>query len=343
MARSGGADLIARGAAWEALRLFTEIEVLASAASSPDHRLQAAFGKAQSQEHLGERTAALETLRRTEALLDEQSLQIPIHEGRVTFMATRQAVVSLHVELLLDQRRNAEALDLARHARARLLRQMERSDSLANLSPDQRARWERFLADYRRKRAALEERAKDEWRLPADQLRHDRASRRRETEEVKKLLDQAFQVFEDLAKQPRDAPPPPRPGELILAYHPLSHGWVGFAADGKTVLPHRFELPPEALSQPAVLGRLLLDPFRVSILKARRIRVLPSGALQGVDFHELPFDRDVLLARVPVVYGLDLPVSASPARARSGAHFLWRIPGTICREHSKRSKRSRRF
>ncbi|MEA2559441.1 MAG: hypothetical protein QOH06_945 [Acidobacteriota bacterium] len=301
------------GRPMEAFHLFDEIGKLASAASSPEDRLRAVFGKAQAYEDLGKRTAALESLRNAETLLDELSLQVPLQEGRETFMATRHAVVNLHVELILDQGRNAEALNVARHGRSRLIRQLERSHSLANLSPDQRERLESLLADYHRKRATLEERAKDEWRLPADQVPREQAAREAEAEAVKKLLDQAFQVLP--RERSKEEPSLPRPGELILAYHPLSHGWAGFAADGKTVRVHRFELPPD-LSRLDRLSAALLLPFRDSIERARQIRILPSGPLQGIDFHALPFDGDVLLAKAPVVYGLDLPVSTSPARER---------------------------
>lgn len=298
----------------EALRLFGEIEAVASAAGSPDYRLRAAFGKAQSQRDLGETDAALEILRKAEALLDEQSLQIPLQEGRETFMGTRHAVVNLHVELLLDLGRNAGALNLARHARSRLLRQLERSQSLASLPPEERARWESLVAAYRAKRAALEERAKDEWRLPTDQVFRARAETAAETEEVKKILDEAFQVLP--RERPREESPLPRPGELILAYHPLSRGWAGFAADGGPVQVHRFELPSDLTRLDQLAARLLL-PFRASIEKAGRIRILAGGTLQHVDFHALPFGGDILLAKAPVVYGLDLPVPPVPEKTRT--------------------------
>jgi len=305
----------------EALRLFADLQELALATSSPDGRLRAAFGQARSYEALGDRPAALETLLKAEALLDEQSLQIPLHEGREKFMATRQAVVSLHVELLLKQDLRAEALAVARHGWSRMLRQLERSDRLANLNPRQRASWERLLTAYQEKRAALEERAKNDLNLPGDERRHEQAVGKAEAEAAKKFLDQAFLILGDLEGLNGEALPPPRPGELILTYHPLPHGWVGFAADGKTVRAHRFELPPDALLRPEELAQRLLIPFRNSIKVARRVRILPSGPLQGIDFHALPFDGDILLASAPVTYGLDLPVPSVPAQA-PGRHAL---------------------
>lgn len=297
----------------EALRMSDQLGKLASAAGSPDGRLRALFGEAQAQNALGDRAAALETLRRAEALLDGQSLQVPLHEGRETFMATRQAVVSLHVELLLDQDLRIAALSVARHARTRMLRQLERSDSLARLTPERRERWERLLTAYQEKRSALEERARNDWKLPPDRLRREQAARQEEAEAVKQLLDEAFLALEAPGRRTGEEPPP-APGELILTYHPLPRGWVGFAADGKTVAVHRFELPPD-LPGPEELSRRLLLPFHAAIARAERIRILPSGPLEKVDFHALPFDGDVLLASRPVVYGLDLPVSKAPTPA----------------------------
>lgn len=318
----------------DALRLFERLEDLAQGASSPNGTLRAVFGQARSQKSLGNEAAALDTLRKAEALLDEQSIQVPIHEGRETFMATRQTIVSLHVEILLEQGRTAEALDVARHSRSRMLRQLERSDRLADLTPDRRTQWERLLATYHERRAALEERAKDDWRLPSDQLRREQAARKGEAKSVKELLDRAFLVLDDAAEPQGETLPPPRPGELILTWCPLSQGWVGFAADGETIATHRFDLPAGVLLLPGELARRLLLPFHTAIEKAERIRILPSGPLRGVDFHALPFDGDVLLAGRPVVYGLDLPVPSGPAQP-AGRHALLvadprdNLPGAI--------------
>ena len=302
--------------AW-ALRRFEELEALAEETSSPDARLRAAFGQARCHRDLGETEAALAVLRRVEELLDEQSLQIPLDQGREHFVATRHAAVGLHIEILLDRGSNGEALAVARRARSRMLRQLKRSDRLASLSLERRAEWERLLAEFQAKRAALEERARNDWRLSPEQLGHERVARRAEAQAAQKLLDEAFQVLGGREERPDDEWLPPLPGELLLVYHPLSGGeWVRFAADGETVAAGRFELPPAVPSSPTPeLGRLLLQPFRDAIRKADRIRILACGPLQGVDFHALPFDGDILLARAPVVYGLDLPVSARSARA----------------------------
>jgi len=305
----------------EALDLFEDLEALATRTRSPDGRLRAAVGRARSYEALGDHASALDILHKAETLLDEQSLQIPLHEGRDTFMATRQVIVSLHVEILLDQRRTADALTVARHARSRMLRQLEHSDRLANLTPERRVLWERLLAEYHEKRTVLEEGMKDPWRLPTDQLHWQEAARKAETQELRQILDRAFLLLDDPTDPEEEILPPPGPGELILTWCRLSQGWVGFAADSETIAVHRFDLPPGALLLPGELSRRLLNPFHAAIENAERIRILPSGALQGIDFHALPFDGDVLLASHPVVYGLDLPVPSGPAQP-AGRHAL---------------------
>ncbi|HSL81825.1 MAG TPA: CHAT domain-containing protein, partial [Thermoanaerobaculia bacterium] len=300
----------------EALRTFDELGALASETSSFDGRLRAYFGQARARRELGVPAGALEILGEAEALLDEQSLQIPVHQGREAFVAARQAIVSLHVELLLDQGQTARALDVARHARSRVLRQLAHADRLASLPPDRRARWERLVADYQERREALEERARDDWRLPADRLHLEREARRRQAEAAKGLLDQAFLVLAGPQDRPSETPAlQPRPGELTLVYHPLAGGWVGFAVDELGATAHRFALPPGTLARRAEVARRLLLPFQARIERAERLRILATGLLQNVDFHVLPWDGDVLLASVPVAYGLDLPVPLEGVRS----------------------------
>ena len=298
-----------------ALAAFAELGDLAAQTNSFDGRLRALFGRARSLRALGQPAAALATLVAAERLLDEQSLQIPIYAGRETFIATRQSIVSLHIELLLDQGRSVEALEAARRARSRILRQLAQVDRLAELSADQQARRSRLLTAYQQRRAALEVRAQDEWKLPIDQRPREEAARRVEAEAAKKLLDEAFLVLGELRTPGVERLPPPRAGELILAYHTLPTGWVGFAADGETVVVHRFDLPPGAFPQPEELAKRLLLPFQAGIERAKRVRILPSGRLEQVDFHALPFAGAPLLAGRPVVYGLDLDVASRPARA----------------------------
>ena len=297
-----------------ALRSFAELDDLARQTGFFDGRLRALSGQARVYQTLRQPAQALKTLLAAERVLDGQSLQVPIHEGRVWFVAARQSIVSLHLELLLDQERTSEALDTARRARARLLRQLAHVDRLSTLPTEQRDRRSRLLSEFQRKRAALEARAGEDWRLLPDQLRHEEAARRTEAEAAQRLLDEAFLVLGEPADREAPAQQFVRPGEVLLVYHPLGAGWVGFAADEEGVVTHRFELSPEERAQPAILAARLLQPFRSRIERAQRVRIVASGRLEAVDFHALPFGEDVLAAGRPVVYALDLAVAAPAAR-----------------------------
>jgi tetratricopeptide (TPR) repeat protein len=298
---------------------FDELGKLAAETGSPHGRLRAAIGQARSLRALGDATAAVAMLQRAETALDEQSLLVPVHEGRETFLAARRSLVSLHVELLLDAERTAEALAVARHARSRVLRQLAHGDSLANLPAPARARRAELLTSYARRRSALEERAAADWKLPADRRAYERAARQAEAESVQNLLDAAFAELGRAALRPGGVLPPPGEGELLLVYHPLDgRHWVGFAADRRATTVQRFELPPGPLPPADELARRLLAPFGDRIAAAKRLRVVTSGELAGIDFQTLPLRGEPLLAHAPVVYGLDLP--AEPRGGSVGGH-----------------------
>lgn len=234
-------------------------------------------------------------------------------------MATRHAVVSLHVELLLRQGLKAEAFAVARHGRSRIVRQLERSNHLANMTLEEREQWDSLWKEYQERRAQLEERASAEWALPENEKEPDRNARKAEAEAIQEILDRAVLIVKGPSKKRSEGQlSPPLPGELILSYEPLSQGWEGFAASGKTIEVRHLELPRDIGSLSAEeKARLLLVPFRASIEKAKRIRILPSGPLLDVDFHALPFGEGILLEKVPVVYGLDLSVSTRSRRSSS--------------------------
>ncbi len=305
-----------------ALALYRREEELAHSASLADSRWRATVGRAHAHLLLGEAAAALGALSRAEALLDEETLLVPIHEGIETFVAQREAGTRLLLELLLAAGRKRDALEVARHARSRVLRRLQRSDRLAQLEPAERQIWDLAVAAYAAERAQLDRDAAADWQLPSDQLRRVLEQRTLRYQALQQALDRAFAVLG--AAKPALRLPALRPGEVLLTYHPLPTGWVGFAADDLGVNAQRLTLPgldhddwrsvrPEALTQH------LLTPFAPQIASAQRIRVLPYGTLREVDFHALPWQGSVLLAAKPVVYGLDLDPSTAPEPRRGQA------------------------
>jgi tetratricopeptide (TPR) repeat protein len=298
-----------RGNPKRALELYTELEQTARDASSSEARFRALLGQADTLLALGQRAAALAVLAKADRSIDEQSWQIPVHEGRDAFVAKREATTRLYVELLLEGGQRQSAFSLARRARSRLLRQLEMQTRLTQ-----------DLSRYWTSRDAMDRQAAEEWKLPGDQLKRARESLKREHAHALAALDCTLAERRDRDASGKGDPSPLHSGEVILAYHPLPHGWVGFAADERGIEVSRFELPAPANTDPEVLAQKLLEPFRPAIERAERVRVLPYGRLWSVDFHALPFGGEPLLARHVVVYGLDLP--ARPLAAASGRRVL---------------------
>lgn len=308
---------LAEGRPAAARSLYQRLDTAAASALAPDSRWRAAYGEALCDHALGRPADALAALDRADRLLEDESLKVPIHEGREQFLAGREQATALHLELLLDGGRNADALAVARRSRSRLLRQLARGDRLAHLTPAEKERWYADLGEYWRQRKPLDDDTAADWTLPEDQRRRAVARRTEQDAVARRSLDHAFGVLGSAGE--RDAAQPPaRPGEVTLAYHPIARGWVGFAQAEGSVQVHRFDLPTAILGDPQELANRLLAPFRAAITRARRVRILAYGELRGIAFHALPFGGDVLLAGRPVVYGLDLTAArgAPPAAAR---------------------------
>jgi cellulose synthase operon protein C len=308
---------IAKGRPERALVLYDEMEERAGLALSPEGRFRAFLGQARARIALGQSEEALAALAEANRSIDEQSWQIPIHEGRDTFVAQREEATRLYLELLLAKGRREEAFALARRARSRLLQQLALRDRLARLTPEEQRKWDAALSAYRTLRAEIDQQAAQEWQLPQAQRKRARESRASQLARAQENLDRAVAGLEARGETRLS---PPGPGEVILAYHPLPRGWVGFAADSTGIEARIMELPAPLPTDPKALSEKLLAPFRPVIERAWRVRVLSYGSLRPVDFHALPFAGELLLARRIVVYSLDLPVLSSPApRGRSRA------------------------
>ncbi len=309
-----GRAAIAEGQPARALRLYQALQEIAEQSLSREGSFRACFGRARAELARGRRGAALATLVEADRLSEEQVWQIPLHEGRDTFLAMREAATRLHLELLLAAGRHEQAFALARRSRSRLLRQLMVRDRLAQLTAGEQEEWDRALSDYQALRAEIDREAAAAWQLPKDQVRRAGEGRAAQLAGALAELDRAVAGLGDLAPGGEGALAPPRPGELILAYHPLPGGWVGFAAHPGAVEVHRFELSREELAHPAALALRLLEPFRSAIAQAERLRVLAYGDLRPIDFHALPFAGEPLLARLPVIFGLDLPTRSAAGR-----------------------------
>ncbi len=304
---------IAAGRPERGLRLYEELAELAERSQSFEGRFRAAFGRARAELALGRRAAALAALAQADRCIDEQSRNVPAYEGRDTVVGQREQATRLYLQLLLDAGQTQEAFRLARRARSRLLRQLTVRDRLALLTPREQGIWDQALSGYRALRNEVDQQTADEWQLPGDQRERARKDRASQLAQAREDLDRAMAEL----GIPRDDDEihllPPRPGEVVLTYHPLPTGlWAGFAADERGLEVRTFRLPAKGSADSVALAQVVLEPFRPALERAERVRVLPYGLLRLVDFHTLPFGGEPLLARHVVVYGLDLPARSFP-------------------------------
>lgn len=292
-----------------ALGHYERLARLADSIALPEARWRAAVGRAHAHRLLGDRSAALAELASAETLVEREVLRVPLAEGRGTFVAQREAASRWWVELLLEEGRPRDALDVARRSRNRVLQGLHRGDRLAALDPPDRRRWAGLMERHGRLRAELDASVAD-WTLSVRDL--ERAERRRGElrRELTRTLDDAFRL---LGHEVTRRLPELSPDELVLAAHPLPGGWAIFGASGDRVAVHRVAASNPWTLPPARLADHLLAPFVELLEDTTRVRILPYGKLREVDVHALPWRDGNLLDSVPVVYGLDL----SPETSRS--------------------------
>jgi tetratricopeptide (TPR) repeat protein len=302
-----------------ALQLYDELAGEAETALSLEGHFRASVGRAHAHLALNQRAAALADFAEANRLIDEESSHVPVHEGRDTLVGQRENATRQYLELLLAEGHRQRAFDLVRRDRSRLLRQLAIRDRLTQLNPEEQQKWDQALTRYQELRASINQEAARQWQLPLDQVERSKEKHASQLTQAQQDLDRAVEGLGDSLDRGESSLSPPGQGELILAYHPLSKGWVGFAAHKGDVEVSKFELFVDPPADPQAQARLLLAPFRKAIEHAVRIRVLPYGVLRSIDFHALPFGGEPLLAHHLVVYSLDLPVhSGRPSPAPSG-------------------------
>lgn len=307
---------LARNRPEGALRLYQQLDRQARTALSAENLWRATYGRARALDRLSRTSMAADALRDAESLVDQQLLGIPLDEGRESFSDQWAAGSRLYVDLLLRLGRTGEAFEVARQARGRVLRQLAAAAQLETLTKEQRKERDDALTQYWELRNEIDQEAAQEWQQPSNQLLPQQRERERRLRGVRAVLDRILRSTglpneRAQALGPRQA----RPGELTLTYFPLARpgAWVGFADDGQTIASHQFVMPTGSLATDGAQARLaehVLAPFQAEILASSRLRILPYGKLRSVDFHALPFAGKALLETKPVVYGLDLPVSA---------------------------------
>jgi cellulose synthase operon protein C len=306
---------------------YGELEALAMRTLASEARWRAVVGRARAQAMSGQRAAAIATYQEAEALLDDQLDQVPLGEGHTDFLAARDVATGELVAALLAEGRPAEAIEAARRGRGRLLVGLRPQDRLQMLAPEQRRAWEAAAGAFLAVRDRLEQSVARRWTLAGSELEAARATEERMAREAQQALTRTLAMLARGRKGEASALAPPRPGEVLLGYHPIARSargiteWVGYALAGGAIEMIRLGVVDPSAPAAELAGRLL-DPFAALIADARRVRVLGYGPLAEVDFHTLPYQGEAFGARRQIAYSLDLPPledlrgASPPAAAR---------------------------
>lgn len=311
-----GRRLLLQKKSAEALAVYQHLERLGESAASGESRWQGALGQARAYAQTGQVQKALLAYARAEDVLGELPLAVPLLEGRDTLLGEHEVSARERAALLVAKGRAAEALNVVRLARVRVLRALERGDRLAHLPVEKRARWEEAIGAFRREREALNAIAAGDWRLSTVELEEVLHQRRELEDRLASALDAAFAVLEPDRTRGAELFRKPEAGEVLLAYFPSKEGWLGFAASHTEVHAEQL-VAVETGASAEQLSNVLLAPFERQLKAATRIRVLNSGALKAVDFHALPFGDSVLIQQKTVVYALDLPEVARAEKSQT--------------------------
>jgi tetratricopeptide (TPR) repeat protein len=303
----------------DAEREFRRLELTASLHDNPEAEWRALVGRAEALEDDGRLQDAAAACATAEDVLDRLHLQAPIGGGHASFLRQHEKSASRLVDLLLRLGRVEEAARAAHRSRARALSALAWPLALDGATDEARSRWYSALSAYHRHRQEERPAEQEVWGLSGDKLEAYDARRRVAGEAARRLLDEALAGL----GPPVTGTAGPRAvaeGELFLSYHPAKDGWVGFAHQAGGVIARRLgpidvEAPPERLAHD------LLGPFARQLEQARRLELAPSGALNGVDIHALPWRGRPLAATWPVVYRVEAG-RAAPTDAGSGRDAL---------------------
>ena len=304
----------------DAVEAFGHLEASARRLIRPRSQWPGALGRGKALEKLGRYDEALAAYQQAEDLLERHGTMAPFGGGRESFLRTREESAARLINLLLHQGKIREAAAAARRSRRRrrrVLAALHGSARLEAAPEDAREKWYRAASAHRQHRAQRESEALEDWRLSRSKLEQRRAEQVRTEDQAQRMLDEALAALGSSASRPVEPPAVP-PGELWVTYHPTPRGWVAFAFARQRISFHSLGKVTVDNRSPADLAGMLLRPLSTELKQAERIRFLPYGSLNAVDFHSLPFEGQPLIASKAVAYSVD--VTPAPSVPEPRAH-----------------------
>ncbi|HVJ94638.1 MAG TPA: hypothetical protein VM580_32855, partial [Labilithrix sp.] len=230
-----------------------------------------------------------------EAALDEIASRVPFGEGRASAVSGRRETSRALAALYLAQGGGAKALEVARHARARVLASLVLSGRTERLDAQIRKTVEDALAELRLAEDALDRESQRSWAIPTSELAASAARKSERARAARRALDRALEAA---GRLPVELPALAPTDLTLLLEGSGAHPNVMVAFDGKVVA----HAPSGTKTIEELLGTNAND-----LTRARRVRILASGEASSIPVHVLPWGGRPLAEWVPVVYGLDLP------------------------------------
>lgn len=280
-----------------------------SARGNRDLMWESRHGVARALAAEGRRAEADRAYRECISSLDEASVAIPLGVGRETFLGRSERAAAEHVDLLLDAD-PAAAAQAARTYRSRALSRAQWPHRLSGAGAGERARLTAAIARYRLRREAILDEAKRQPSEPPSPWWMER--------EIVALAELDAQLKDIGLSMPSPELPAlaPAADEVILLYHPVPRGWVGFAIGRGGVRAARLGPLPTAAS-PSARAAHLLEPFAPELEAARAVRLLVSGAVDQLEIHALPWRGAPLGKAKTVSYAVDVetPATGTPSAA----------------------------
>jgi tetratricopeptide (TPR) repeat protein len=291
----------------QALASFDRELELARASALPDAEWRALEGRGAALGALGKNAEATQAFRAAEAVLDRQSLAVPLGEGRSDYLRTRAASAENLVDRLVAADRAGEALGAVIHAQARIVLGVARAAAVNRLEGAARDRWDRALHAYREARAALDTESGEDWKYPSGELAPRVARREARERALRGALDDALSALGQSA-EPVD--PPASDGDTsvaVLAWQKTPGGSVVLVGRGDAV---------RAVRLAGVDARLLSASLPPLLAGAKRLRIEPGPLTESVDIAALDFVADTFVVEHVI------PLPRHPERSEGSPNAL---------------------
>jgi hypothetical protein len=265
---------------------------------------------------LRRRAAGITRLRAALSLLEVMLREIPIGDGRGSFLDGHDDCVRDLVSALVESGAVRDAMEVARWMRTVELVNATRADRLHGLDASDRRHWDEALGRYQRIRKMLARQAEDDWETPRANLARVQAGRQAAAEEARAALDEAYRLLGGSDSPTAARRPPAAPGDLILCFFPGENGWYLFAETSSATKVRRFS--DSELDDPSGAANLLAT-LAPEVRAARRLRLLPYASANRVDWPFVDLDGRPLISTLEVEYGLDLPARPSEGSSPDSA------------------------